>query len=259
MPDLVAIPLYEPIILGNPFYIILMMFMGAGLVLGAIAVYTEIYTPLKSVWGVRGAMRGGTPLSIIFGMNGKIWLEELQHIAGIFSSMALPLKWIITAPVSGQLDKANTIVVSDDWNIVHNLDIDYAIVAMANAWNEKATREGIRVQYWDTEKKALVDGEDLDLIYDWDTFNSHLMDGSMDKLYPDGVKLPPFRIVNMHEIRKYLPVWDASHHAGYINQEVAEREEKDDKEGKEWIKFAIVAGAIILLSAVMAYVILTNK
>ena len=256
MVEINTIPLYEPIVAGNPFYIILLMFMAAALGLGAIAVYTEIYVPLKSVWGVRGSMRSGTPLSIIFGMNGKIWLEELEHVAGIFSSMNLPLKWIITAPVSGQLDKANTVVISDDWNIVHNLDIDYALVELANLWNEKATREQIRIKVWDAESKSVVDGVDLDLIFDWETFNVHLVNGDLDKLAPNGVKLPPFRFVNMHEIRKYLPNWDASHHAGYINQKVSERDEQDEKDGKKLIMYAVIAAAIFGIAVIFAYVML---
>jgi len=55
-----------------------------------------------------------------------------------------------------------------------------------------------------------------------------------------------------------VPKWDAAHHAGYINQEVAKRRADDDKKGTELIRYAIVAGALLVLCAVFAYLLITN-
>lgn len=255
MPDLIAIPLYEPVIMGNPFYIYIIVFLIAGLALGIIAFKTEVFDPMQPVWGFRAAARkkgADANLAIVVGMNGKLWMETIEHISNIFSSMALPLKWIITVPVVGQFGRVNTSFVCDDWNIVHNLDNDYAIVEAINKWNSKVELTNILIK-----KADGTDTEELDLIYDWTTFEKHLMDGSLDDMFPEGIQLPPLRVVNFHEVRRYLPKWNAAHHAGYINQEVAKRLEKEDKEGKTLLTFALIAGAIMVVCAALCYAILT--
>jgi len=61
----------------------------------------------------------------------------------------------------------------------------------------------------------------------------------------------------LHEIRRYLPKWTASHHAGYITEEINKRKSEDDTKGLGLLKYAIIAGGIIVICAVFAYVILT--
>ena len=239
----IDLPLYNPIIFGNPFYIIMIMGMGLLIILGLVAFKTEVYDIMKPVWGFRDAASSGKPQMIIQGMNGKMWLESVDHVANIFRSMALPLMWIITIPIAGQMGKVNTAIVSDDWNIVHNIDIDYAIVEIAHRWN------ALEEQRPEEERQY---------VHSWDTFSFHLMNGDFAQLVPDGVTLPPFRTVNLNEIKAYLPKWDAAHHAGYINQEVNNRRKDDEKKGTELIKYAIVAGAIMLICCVLGYIIITN-
>lgn len=241
MPTIVDLPLYEPVLMGNPFYLFLILGMGGLLILGIVAFKTEVYDIMQPVWGFRQAAASGKPQMIVVGMNGKMWLESVDHVANIFRSMSLPLMWIITVPIAGQMGKVNTAIVSDDWNIVHNQDIDYAIVEIAHAWN---VRE-------DTKPE-----EQRQYVFNWDTFNAHLMNGDFNAIMPKGVTLPPFRVVDLHELKNYLPVWDAAHHAGYINQEVNNRRKDDDKGGADFIKFAIVAGGILLICAVFAYLII---
>lgn len=239
----VDIPLYEPMILGNPFYLIVIMGLGAIIVLGAIAFKTEVYDIMRPVWGFRDSAASGKPQMIVQGMNGKMWLETVDHVANIFRSLTLPLMWIITIPVAGQMGKVNTSIVSDDWNIIHNLDVDYAIAEIVHNWN---TAEELKPE------------EERQYIHDWDTFNYHLMIGNLAQMYPKGVTLPPFRVVDLHEIKAYLPKWDAAHHAGYINQEVANRRKDEDKKGTELIKYAVVAGAVVVLCCVFGYILLSN-
>jgi hypothetical protein len=239
----IDIPLYEPLIFGNPFYLMIIMFLGAVIVLGIIAFKTEVYDIMQPVWGFRNAAASGKPQMIIQGMNGKMWLESVDHVANIFRSMSLPLMWIITVPISGQMGKVNTAIVSDDWNIVHNVDIDYAIVEIVHTWNEL---------------EELKPEEEREYVHDWNTFNYHLLKGDFAQLFPKGVTLPPFRVVDLHELKNYLPVWDAAHHAGYINQEVNNRRKDDEKKGSELIKYAVVAGSIVLVCCVLGYIIISN-
>jgi len=240
---IVDLPLYEPVILGNPFYIWILMGLAAMLFIVLVYVKTEIYDMMAPVWGFRDSAASGKPQMLVQGMNGKMWLESVDHVANIFRSMALPLMWIVTVPVAGQMGKVNTSIVSDDWNIVHNLDIDYAIVEIVHRWHE--------------EQDALPEAE-REYIYDWATFSKHLMNGDFARLVPEGVTLPPFRVVNLHEIRQYLPKWDAAHHAGYVNQEVLNRMDTDEKKGSQLLQTAVVAAGILLIGAVGAYLILSS-
>jgi hypothetical protein len=239
--DLIAVPLYEPIIMGNPFYVWLLMFGGMAVGLGLIAFYTEIYVKMKPVWGYRAAASGNIPITIVTGMNHKIWMETTEYIAGIFKSLDLPLMWILTSTTAaGQMGRVNTTFAGDDWNIIHDQDIDYAIVYAARKWNEGKNQEA------------------PEYIKDWGTFETHLMNGDLDKMFPDGIKLPPFRIVDTHEIRRYLPKWTASHHAGYINQEVAKRENKDKTDDKKGFYLLILGGLIIVALCAIGYMILKS-
>jgi hypothetical protein len=249
MQVLQAVPLYNPVIMGMPFYLILLFFMGGALAFGGIAFWQYVYEPMKPVWGFRTSALTNKPQTIIHGMNGQIWLESTEYVAGLFRSLNLPLMWVITAPVSGQMGKVSTLEMSDDWNIVHNIAIDYAIVEIVHRWNEHQ-----KILFPDLKPEELV-AQNL-TIYDWKTFGAKLMDGSLDAFIPEGVKLPPFRIVDLHEVRRYLPKWTASHFAGYINQEVAKRIKKTGDEGKELMKYAIIAAGIILISGVFVYLIL---
>jgi hypothetical protein len=244
-----AVPLYNPVIMGLPFYFILLMGMGGILILGMLAFWQYFYEPLKPVMGFRTAALNNTPQSIIHGMNGQIWIEATEYVAGLFRSLGLPLMWIITAPVSGQMGKVSTTEMSDDWNIVHNIDIDYAIVEIVHLYNEDVKAKNPDKTYDDLVKDGLV-------IYDFKTFNARLMDGTLDSFVPAGIRLPPFRIVDLHEVRRYLPKWTAAHFAGYINQEVLKRMKKTDNEGKQMITYAIIAGGIIIISSVFAFLIL---
>jgi hypothetical protein len=238
MADLGLPVLYEPIIAGQPFYLILIGFMGLIIVFGAILVYTEIYVRMKPVWPYKSADRDNTPITIITGMNHKIWMDTTEYVAGIFKSLELPLMWILTSTTAaGQMGKVNTIFCGDDWNIVHDQDIDYAIVYAARNWNEKYPEQ---------------------LIKDWETFELHLMNGDLDQMFPEGIKLPPFRVVDTHEIKRYLPKWAASHHAGYINQEVAKRENKDKDADKKGLYMAIGAGAIFIIVCALGYMLITS-
>jgi|WetSurMetagenome_2_1015567.scaffolds.fasta_scaffold01641_10 hypothetical protein len=244
-----SIPLYNPVIMGLPFYLILLFFMGGALGFGALAFWQYVYEPMKPVWGFRTAALTNKPQSIVHGMNGQIWLEATEYVAGLFRSLNLPLMWIITAPVSGQMGKVSTLEMSDDWNIVHNIDIDYAIVEIIHLWNTDIMAKNPEK----TQDDLVQEGQ---LIYDWNTFKVKLMDGTLDAFVPRGVKLPPFRIVDLHEVRRYLPKWTAAHFAGYINQEVAKRMKKKDDEGKELMKYAIIAAAAILIAGILVYLIL---
>lgn len=243
MPTVVDIPLYEPLIMGNPFYLMIIMGMGALIVLGAIAFKTEVYDIMQPVWGFRAAASSGKPQMLVIGMNGKMWLETVDHVANIFRSLTLPLMWIITIPVVGQMGKVNTSIVSDDWNIIHNVDIDYAIVEIVHNWNARE----------DTKPE-----EEREYIHNFDSFNYHLLSGHLTEMYPEGVVLPPVRVVTMKEVKNYLPKWDAAHHAGYINQEVNKRKGDTDNKGMELIKYALVAAAIVGLVFVLGYIMITN-
>lgn len=239
----ILVPLWEPVIMGNPFYIWLILLLVAVIGIGLAAFKIEIYDRLEPVWGHRNASFSNTPEAILCGMSGKMWLMSVNSIAGIFEAMGLPLKWLQTAPTQGQLGKVNTIILSDDWNIVHNVDLDYAIVHAVHTWNENWT-------------KGHTEGDD-GFIYDWDSFEYHLMNGDLDALFPTGIRLPPVRNVNLHEIRKYLPKWTASHHSGYINAELEKRKDGEDPmKYKGFVMIALLAGAIILGSSVLGYVIL---
>jgi len=241
MPTIVDLPLYEPVLMGNPFYLFIILGLGGLLILCIVAFKTEVYDIMQPVWGFRNAAASGKPQMIVVGMNGKMWMESVDHVANIFRSISLPLMWIITVPIAGQMGKVNTAIVSDDWNIVHNLDIDYAIVEIAHKWNSiEETKPEEQRQY----------------VYNWDTFNHHLMIGDFNKMMPNGVTLPPFRVVDFHELKNYLPVWDAAHHAGYINQEVNNRRKDDEKSGTELMKWAIIAAGVMLISAVFTYLII---
>ena len=244
MATIVDLPLYEPLVLGLPFYMIIIGGLFVLLMIGLILFKTEVYDQMQPVWGFRHAAASGKPQMIVQGMNGKMWLESVDHVANIFRSLTLPLMWIITVPVSGQMGKVNTSIVSDDWNIVHNIDIDYAIVEIAHAWNVR-----------EDDKPEL----EREYIHNWDTFSKHLMNGDFKSMMPEGVILPPFRVVDLHELKNYLPKWDAAHHAGYINQEVNNRRKDETKEGVEIVKYAVIAGAILLISAIFAYLIIQQS
>ena len=240
MPTIIDVPLYEPLILGFPFYMFLIGVLGLILVFGLMIFKLEIYDRLEPVWGHRSASAHNSPEALVFGMSGKLRLLAVTEIAGVFSAMGLPLKWIQTVPSQGQLGKVNSIVVSDDWNIVSNIDVNYAIVEIVHKWNE-LHQEGT-----------------ADHIFNWESFERPLMDGRIDNMYPDGIKLPPFRNVNLHEIKRYLPKWTASHHAGYINDEINKRRLEDDKQGMGMMKYAIIAAGIVMLASVMGYILLTS-
>jgi hypothetical protein len=239
MADIGLPPLYEPVISGFPFYIILLVFAAMFLGFGLLAFYTEVYVKMKPVWGFRSAVANSTPLAIITGMNHTIWMESIEYVAGIFRSLDLPLMWILTSKTAaGQMGgKVNTIFLGDDWNIVHDQDIDYAIVYAARKWNEEHPDKYIK---------------------DWETFELHLMNGDLDQMFPEGIKLPPFRIVDTTEIQRYLPKWAAAHHAGYINQEVAKRENKDKEVDKKGFYLMILGGLIIVALCAIGYMILKS-
>lgn len=263
MADVIyAIPLYDPVIAGNPLYIWIIMVLAIIVLFGGILFYTEVYQPMQPVWGFRKAAkaRENSPeatQAIVRTMNGKIWLEPLEFVANVFKSMNLPLKWIITVPVSGQMGKVNTIDVSDDWNVVNNLDIDYAIVEVAHKWNEFVKANQIHVFVLDAEGKP-VETEDLDYVYDWQSFNKKLMDGTFDKKFLNGIVLPPFRIVDMHEIRRYRPKWHAAHHSGYLNAELDDRREEDPKKEQRLIILFVAGCVAIMVVCGLGYLLLTS-
>jgi hypothetical protein len=223
--------------MGNPFYIWIIIF-GAGIfALLLVAFWTEVYTVMKPVWGFRSAAKNHTPMAIITGMNHNIWMESTEYVAGIFKSLELPLMWILTSKTAaGQMGgKVNTIFLGDDWNIVHDQDIDYAIAYAAQEWNKEHPDQFIK---------------------DWGTFEQHLMNGDLDRMFPEGIRLPPFRVVDTTEIQRYLPKWAASHHAGYINQEVAKRENKNPEQNQKAMYFLMGAGIFFLACAAISYLIL---
>ena len=240
---IVTIPLYDPVIMGNPLYIWLIIGLFAILMIFLAVFKLEVYDKLIPVWGYRDAATWNIPLAIVRGMSGKIKLLPVKEIAGIFSAMGLPLKWIQTTRTQGQLGIVNTIEVSDDWNIVEDVDLDYAITKAAHDWNE----------LWGKTHKEGDDG----FIYDFESFDAHLANGDLDELFPSGIRLPPVRFVDLHEIRRYRPKWTASNMAGYIIAELEKRKPEVDETGKALMTYALIAGGIILICAVLAYLILS--
>lgn len=251
MPStIVDVPWYDPVMMGQPFYMIIIYGLTFAIAVGCLLFYTEVYTRMKEVWGYRDAAASGKPMAIVRGMSGKIWMETVDYVANVFKSINLPLAWIITAPVNGQIGKVNTIDVSDDWNVVHNVDIGYAIQYSAEKWNELVR-----------ESNPNADQEKLDLIVDWDTYNKHLMNGDLKELFPTGVILPPFRIIDFREIQRYCPKWKASHFSGYLNQEVEKRmqKKKEDEESAKKMAMWLAAGGIaFLICAVIGYLLLSH-
>lgn len=244
------IPLWEPYVFGNPLYIWIILFLGFFIVMMAMAFKLEVYDRLEPVWGHREASFRNIPEAIVHGMSGKIWIMPVDSVAGIFSAMGLPLRWIQTVPTQGQLGKVNVIELEDSWNIVHNVKIDLAIVEAAHAWNAEMKKRGF--------KEGDVDDNGISrFIYNWDTFEAHLMNGDLETFFPKGITLPPLLNVDFHEIRRYLPKWTASHHSGYINAELEKRKpEEDQKKGYTIVAYAVAAGTIMIVCAAIAYVIL---
>lgn len=247
------VPLYDPVIVGFPLYLIIIFVLVTLLGFGLMIVKLEIYDRLEPVWGHREASMRNIPEAIVHGMSGKIWLMPVDSVAGIFSAMGLPMKWIQTIRTQGQLGKVNTIELSDDWNIVHNIDIDYAIVESAAAWNKKMKKEG------HNEEDKKEDGSSY-FIYDWDSYKEHLMNGDLDLLFPAGVKMPPFRIVDMYEVKRYLPIWSASHFSGHIMAELEKRKPEEDatKQGMTLMKYALVAAAIFGSVVILAFLLMRS-
>ena len=89
---IVTIPLYNPVIFGNPFYVWIIIFLFGFILMAALAVKLEIYDRLEPVWGHRDASFNGTPEAILVGMSGKMTLKPVESVAGIFLAMGLPLK-----------------------------------------------------------------------------------------------------------------------------------------------------------------------
>ena len=207
-----------------------------------LAFKTEIYDPLQPVWAFRNASRNNKQLAIVNGLNGKIWMETVENIGNIFESMNLPLKWIQTVPAQGQWGKAPTIYLSDDLNTVIDLDIDYAMVAAAEKWNEK-----------EREKPE----EKQEILYDWKSFEKPLMDGRLDAFFPDGITLPPLRNVKLNEIRRLHPKWMPAHHSGYINAKIAERMEGEEKQGMGVLKYFLAGCFLMLITFIVMYGITT--
>jgi hypothetical protein len=247
---IIDVPYYDPVIMGNPCYMVIIYFLIFVIVVGCLLFYTEVYTRMKEVWGYRDAAASGKPMAIVRGMSGKIWMETVDYVANVFKSINLPLAWIITAPVNGQIGKVNTIDVSDDWNVVHNVDIGFAIQYSAETYNNKVIKDNPE-----------ADREKLDLIVDWETYNTHLMKGDLKELFPKGIILPPFRIIDFREIGRYLPKWKASHFSGYLTQEVEKRMQKkkeDEESAKKMAMWLAAGGLAFLICAVLGYMLLTN-
>lgn len=254
MPTLVDVPFYEPVIMGSPLYIWIMSILAFLLVMGAFGVYSEIYMRMREVWGFRDASASGKPMAIIRGSAGKILFETVDYVANVFKAINLPLSWIVTAPVSGQLGKVNVIDVSDDWNIVTNVDIGWAIQYSAESWNLRQIEQNKELEH-------PLPIEDLPLIIDWQTYQLHLMNGDLERMFPQGVILPPFRIIDFTEQRRYLPRWSASHFAGFINREVERRLEQlkatTDVEGaKRVMMYLMAGGGVFLVCCALGYLIL---
>ncbi len=243
------IPLYNPVIVGMPLYFWIIVVGIFAFAFTILAGYALIYVPLKPVWGYRASNLFSMPCSIVKGRNGQIWFETTEYVAGIFSAMKLPLKWIITAPVTGSMGKSPVTFMSDDWNIVHELDIDWAIVEIARRWNAN-----IRKNYPDTPLDQLV--KENKLIHDWSTFEFHLMNGDLHNFIPNGMQLPPLRTISLNDVIKYLPKWTASHFSGFINSEVEKRlKEKAGPNMQENFKWALLCAGVILGSGVIVYLI----
>ena len=251
MPStIVDVPLYDPVIAGNPFYMILIYSLAFFIFVGALLVYTEIYSRMKEVWGYRDASASGKTMAIVRGMSGKMWMETVDDVANVFKSINLPLAWIITAPVNGQFGKVNTIEVCDDLNIVHNPDIGWAMQYSAEQWNRIII-----------EENPDADPETLDLIVDWKSYEKHLMNGDLKELFPRGIVLPPFRFVDFKEIERLCPKWKASHFSGYLNQEVEKRMQKkqaDEESAKKMAMWLAAGGIVFLLCCVVGYLLLSN-
>lgn len=239
---LVGIPFYEPVTMGFPMYIWIIIALVIAIIFMLLAFKTEVFDPMQPVWGFRAASRGNKPLAIVNGMSGKIWMETVENIGNIYESMNLPLKWILTVPTQGQFGKANTIYLCDDLNTTINLDIDYALVAAAEAWNAN---------------EALKPEEEQEILYDWNSFEKPLMDGRLDAFLPDGIKLPPLRVVNLDDIRRLHPKWMPAHHSGYINAKIAERTEGEEKQGMGILKFFLAGCFMMLITFIIIYGITT--
>lgn len=84
------------------------------------------------------------------------------------------------------------------------------------------------------------------------------MDGSLDKFFPEGFKMPPFRIVQMDEIRKYRPKWQAGHTAGYLNAKKEERIGDVDDKQKQFLYYVIAGILGLVIVTAICYMWLTN-
>jgi len=247
---IVDIPFYDPVVMGTPFYMVLIYFLFFAIFVGVVLFYTEVYSKMREVWGYRDAAASGKSMAIVRGMSGKIWMETVDYVANVFKSIKLPLAWIITAPVNGQIGKVNTIDVSDDWNIVHNVDIGFAIQYSAEKLNEKIL-----------EENPSKDPDELDLINDWDSYSRHLLNGDLQDMFPTGIILPPLRIIDFREIGRYLPKWKASHFSGYLNQEVEKRLQKkkeDEESAKKMAMWLAAGGLAFLICCVIGYLLLSS-
>jgi len=279
MAPIIDVPFYDPVVLGNPAYIWIMMI--EAIIIFAIVMlgYTEIYQRMEPVWGYRDASQSGKTLAIVRGTSGKMWMEPVENVAGIFQAIGAPLKWILTAPVSGQFGKVNAIDVSDDWNIVHNVDIDYAILIAIRAHNAdieskyplEITEEYLKVDPLDPqegdqqaetrESRRLFNYkmQQENLIYDYPTFEKHIMNGDLQHRFPNDIVLPPLRIISFKEIQRYLPKWKASHMAGYLNEMVARRAKPEDVESAKKAAMWLAAGGIIFLTCcALGYILITS-
>jgi hypothetical protein len=202
----------------------------------------RIWWVCPPVNGYFRADRKGEPLGIKFSKNMKLKMLPLKYAAQIFEpdeeNIAETEKWKQNLAQSiGQLGVVNTAIICDWHDWVENPIINQAIMIAAEEWNKQ---------------------NPTDRIYDYVTFSKKLYDGSINRCHPEGIKVPPYFIVDVVRVEQYMPKQrDAASFGGWLRREAAALNRDQSK--PNLMPFYVMTGAgvaIFLASLVFSYIIL---
>lgn len=261
MVDIVAAPELPPLSFGGVFdtlYIGMPAYFWIELLQVVVFCFIMIYViyvrywVMDPVWGYSDAVKSKKPVAFLISRTRRMKFVAVRYIAKVFEAIELPYAWLLTSTEAAfSLGGVTTIIVNDDWGIIRNPAIEDAIRILRERYNAEHPTEGERIKTFDSFQNHLMAG-------DFAQFCRKSGDAVEDgKEY--GVELPPFRIVNLWDIRSYLAsvdAMDASSHEGFIQSEVQRRLKDERKNDVRPLVYAIAGGSVIIICSILAIVIL---
>jgi hypothetical protein len=237
-------PLINQMIFGWPGDLLLVYFMGLlmFIIFGYFAWRT--WWADKPVIGYHKAYWDGTSLGLKFSRNMKLRMVPLKYAAQIMEpddpdDIEKSESWKQSLSQNiGQLGSVNTSIICDWHDWVENPVINEAIVTLAEEWNNNNPE---------------------DLVYDYLTFSRKLYNGQFKNYFKEGIRIPPYFIVDINRVEQYMPKQrDAASFSGWLRRE-AQMLNKNKAEPSMMPIYLMFGGTILICVLMLVFTYVFTK